>query len=206
MVAPKSEFGYRLKELFDHAKNGFIAAKLGVAENTVGFYIRGRIPDADMLMTISNVTRCNIHWLLTGKGEKYFRDETVNNRLENRLNDRLKILADEQWRNAFADAEIDGGGSRHATLKLLTDYLLATALVEFKIVDSIRDVMSAADIERAARFEFSRLTIDERLRQMILDVTGEKRTTADSKNESDERIIEPGKVAATIEPGKRRTG
>lgn len=63
----KSEFGQRLKEAFGNATNGVIGKKIGVAENTVGFYVRGRIPDADVLVKIADVTGCSIDWLLTGK-------------------------------------------------------------------------------------------------------------------------------------------
>lgn len=199
MVAPKSEFGSRLKELFDHARNGVIAEKLGVAENTVGFYVRGRIPDADMLITISNVTRCNIHWLLTGKGEKHF---TPSERESDGVIERVRIVAEEQSRRMHADAEIDGGGGERATLKLLTDYLLATALVEFGIVDSIRDVMPSADIERARRFGFSARSLDERIKQMVSEQMRESESAS-------ERVSDAGKndkIIATITPGKRRTG
>lgn len=66
MVSKKTGFGPRLKEAFGHATNGVIGRKIGVAENTVGFYVRGRIPDADTLITIANVTGRSIDWLLTG--------------------------------------------------------------------------------------------------------------------------------------------
>ena len=45
MVSKKTGFGLRLKEAFGNATNGVIGRKIGVAENTVGFYVRGRIPD-----------------------------------------------------------------------------------------------------------------------------------------------------------------
>lgn len=66
MVSKKTGFGSRLKEAFGHATNGVIGRKIGVAENTVGFYVRGRIPDADTLIMIANVTGRSIDWLLTG--------------------------------------------------------------------------------------------------------------------------------------------
>lgn len=67
MVAAKHDFGRRLKEAFDNATNGTIAEKIGVGEGTVGFYVRGRVPDADILIKIANATGRSIDWLLTGK-------------------------------------------------------------------------------------------------------------------------------------------
>jgi transcriptional regulator with XRE-family HTH domain len=64
----KSDFGMRLKAAFQNATNKTIGNKIGVEEGTVGFYVRGRIPDAEILRRISNATGCSIHWLLTGEG------------------------------------------------------------------------------------------------------------------------------------------
>ena len=70
----KSAFGQRLKKAFGNATNGVIGNEIGVAENTVGFYVRGRIPDAEILIKISNVTGCNLHWLLTGEGGAFLNE------------------------------------------------------------------------------------------------------------------------------------
>lgn len=202
----KSDFGIRLKAIFDNATNAVIAAKLGVSEDAVGTYVRGRVPPAEKLAEITNLTNCNLHWLLTGKGEKHFR---ASERESGAVSERVRVIAEERARRIHADAEIDGGGGRQATLKLLTDYLLATALVEFKIVDSIRDIMSMADIERAARFGFSRPTIDERLRQMMRDEIASERPSEGVTEEKAKTIMATDKIVARIEPGeskKRRTG
>ncbi len=66
-MAKVSEFGRRLKTAFNNATNGVIARQLGVAETTVGFYVRGRIPDAEKLIEIANLTNRSIDWLLTGR-------------------------------------------------------------------------------------------------------------------------------------------
>lgn len=67
-MAGNPEFGSRLKEAFGGAKNGVIGRKIGVSENTVGFYVRGRVPDWEILLRIASVTECSIDWLLTGEG------------------------------------------------------------------------------------------------------------------------------------------
>jgi transcriptional regulator with XRE-family HTH domain len=64
-----STFGERLRKAFNDASNAEIARKIGVSEPAVGNYIKGRIPDADRLIEISNLTGCSLHWLLTGEGK-----------------------------------------------------------------------------------------------------------------------------------------
>lgn len=61
-------FGARLKQAFGHARNAEIARKLGVTDAAVKNYVEGRVPPADVLVTISDLTNCSIHWLLTGEG------------------------------------------------------------------------------------------------------------------------------------------
>ena len=34
-------------------------------------YLKGRLPSAEVLITISNKTLCSIDWLLTGRGKKF---------------------------------------------------------------------------------------------------------------------------------------
>lgn len=67
----KSDFGRRLKEVFDNATNQEIARKIGVSPPAVQNYVNGRIPDGEKLILISSITKCNLHWLLTGQGDKY---------------------------------------------------------------------------------------------------------------------------------------
>jgi transcriptional regulator with XRE-family HTH domain len=67
---PMSTFGERLRKAFDNASNAEIARKIGVSEPAVGNYVKGRIPDAEKLLQISNLTNCNLHWLLTGEGKQ----------------------------------------------------------------------------------------------------------------------------------------
>jgi len=65
-----SDFGKRLKETFKNSSNQSIAEKLGVSKPALTAYMQGRIPPADKLLDISKLTRCNLHWLLTGEGSR----------------------------------------------------------------------------------------------------------------------------------------
>lgn len=63
----RSAFGRRLKEIFDNATNKHIAAKIGVSAPAVQNYLDGRVPPAETLIKIMEVTDCDLHWLLTGR-------------------------------------------------------------------------------------------------------------------------------------------
>jgi repressor LexA len=65
-----SSFGRRLREAFVGISNKEIAERLGVSKSAVTNYVEGRIPSADMLAKISELTGYSIHWLITGEGSK----------------------------------------------------------------------------------------------------------------------------------------
>ncbi|MCB1026128.1 MAG: helix-turn-helix domain-containing protein [Acidobacteria bacterium] len=67
----KSQFGKRLKAAFGGATNQEIADVLGVSAPAVQNYVSGRVPDGDKLRTIAAVTKCDLHWLLTGDGDMH---------------------------------------------------------------------------------------------------------------------------------------
>jgi len=75
-IATPVTFGERLRDAFNGAKNVEIAKQLGVSEAAVRNYLDGRIPSAELLVLISNRTKCSIHWLITGRGSKWVNDST----------------------------------------------------------------------------------------------------------------------------------
>ena len=64
------KFGERLRLAFEGRNNTKISEILGVSPATVGNYIDGRIPNNETLDDIADFTKCSLHWLLTGEGEK----------------------------------------------------------------------------------------------------------------------------------------
>ena len=48
-----------------------IARLLNISYNAAKNYLSGRMPDAKVLITISEKTEYSLHWLLTGKGKKF---------------------------------------------------------------------------------------------------------------------------------------
>jgi SOS-response transcriptional repressor LexA/transcriptional regulator with XRE-family HTH domain len=71
-----SSFGGRLREAFVGVSNKEIAERLGVSKSAVTNYVEGRIPSADMLAKISELTSYSIHWLITGEGSKLVSQKT----------------------------------------------------------------------------------------------------------------------------------
>lgn len=70
-----SSFGERLRIAFRNVKNAEIARKLGISESAVKNYIGGRVPDSDRLIQISDLTNCNLHWLITGAGSTFLHED-----------------------------------------------------------------------------------------------------------------------------------
>ena len=64
------EFGKRLKEAFGNKKQADIAKLLKVTDAGAKNYLEGRIPDAEVLFNVLDLTQCSLHWLLTGEGPK----------------------------------------------------------------------------------------------------------------------------------------
>jgi hypothetical protein len=63
-------FGARLRQAFGGLKDTEIARKLGKAPSDVGKWTkRDALPMPPILLEIARITKCNLHWLLTGDGE-----------------------------------------------------------------------------------------------------------------------------------------
>lgn len=90
----KSEFGKRLKAVFNNATNLEIASKLGVSAPAVQSYVAGRVPPADKLIVISKVTNCNLHWLITGQGSKFLTDDFHLERSIEQRDDWMDVMRD----------------------------------------------------------------------------------------------------------------
>jgi transcriptional regulator with XRE-family HTH domain len=95
-------FDQRLRQAFLNAPISEIAAKLELSYHGARNYFEGRIPSAEKLKQISELTGYSIHWLLTGQGPKttegYPADETPLI-LENHIQEALNGLAAEEKKN-----------------------------------------------------------------------------------------------------------
>ena len=73
MILGKDKFPERLRAAFNDARNIDIAGQLGVSKATVTLYMNGRLPPSDVLLKISEITGCSVHWLMTGQEPKWTR-------------------------------------------------------------------------------------------------------------------------------------
>lgn len=65
-----ADFGLRLREAFKGVSQTEIARQLGISNSAVTNYVDGRIPPAETLTKIADLTGYSIHWLITGEGPK----------------------------------------------------------------------------------------------------------------------------------------
>lgn len=65
------DFVKRLVEICGTSQPQIVCQILDVSYQAAKNYLSGRIPDSPVLIQISEKTSCSIHWLLTGKGEKF---------------------------------------------------------------------------------------------------------------------------------------
>ena len=75
-----------LRELLDISQNQ-LAKKLGVAQNTLSQWERGErdIPTS-ILLKLHSITGVNLHWLLTGQGEPFFKPSNEDRELMEMVN------------------------------------------------------------------------------------------------------------------------
>ncbi|MFQ6617875.1 MAG: helix-turn-helix domain-containing protein [Fidelibacterota bacterium] len=77
MYSQEREITLRLRELID--KQVKWARDLGISQQRLSNYIKGRAPNQDFLIRLLEKKRININWLLTGKGDKFI---TYKERME----------------------------------------------------------------------------------------------------------------------------
>lgn len=76
-IVEKKEFARRFVEICGTSEPSEISRLLNISYQAARNYLAGRLPDAGVLLLIAEKTPCSIHWLLTGRGEK-FADNTEN--------------------------------------------------------------------------------------------------------------------------------
>lgn len=66
-----TQFGVRMAEACGTAEPARIQRMLNISYQAAKNYLNGRLPDPRVLLTIAERTPYSLHWLLTGKGEKF---------------------------------------------------------------------------------------------------------------------------------------
>ena len=86
----KNRVGKRIKEAFGHISNAEIARRSLTTDAVIKSYVDGdRLPIAEILIRMTNVTSVNLHWLLTGKGPKRVETRTEFSESEEKQISRL---------------------------------------------------------------------------------------------------------------------
>lgn len=66
-----SDFKTRFVEVCGTSQPGEIAKIFGISYQAAKNYLKGRLPDSNILCVISEKSPYSIHWLLTGEGERF---------------------------------------------------------------------------------------------------------------------------------------
>lgn len=66
-----TDFVQRLIEVCETSKPAKMAKVLEVSYQAAKNYLQGRLPDTNVLMTISQKTNYSLDWLITGEGKKF---------------------------------------------------------------------------------------------------------------------------------------
>ena len=74
----RQAFAKRFRIAFRQASNAEIARRIKINPATVKLYVDGdRLPIPEILLQINLITGVNMHWLLTGEGERFVRRERI---------------------------------------------------------------------------------------------------------------------------------
>jgi predicted transcriptional regulator len=78
--AENNNFVERLVEVCGTSKPAEISRMLDVSYQAAKNYLQGRLPDSNVLLTISKRTDYSIHWLVTGEGKKFVQTDQEKDR------------------------------------------------------------------------------------------------------------------------------
>lgn len=97
----KFVFVERFIEVCGSSQPAEISRLLNISYQAAKNYLQGRLPDSSVLLSIAEKTPYSIHWLLTGKGEKFIENLSQKDTLI--LSDQLKALIKEECRKNVAE-------------------------------------------------------------------------------------------------------
>lgn len=145
-----------MRQAFKGKKNAEIAKLLNVGNSTVTDYMKGTsYPTGDGFLRIAGITKCSLHWLLTGEGEAdldplRFLDDRSRSVVE-----RLASIARQSPEEMLADLTVEALTRRAA--EMLENYRqLDGAQIDqlhaiMSLIDSPEDEAAAGNTRRASR-------------------------------------------------------
>jgi hypothetical protein len=110
-IVEASAFVNRLIEACGSEHPAVIARLLNVSYQAAKNYLHGRMPEAKVLIALSNQTPYSIHWLLTGQGEKlllsHLTEDTplLSDQITTLIKDECRKNVGEMLNHSKADAQ-----------------------------------------------------------------------------------------------------
>ena len=87
-VMPKEELIIRLLDVFNVKENKGLAVKFGVKPSTITSWKNGdNSPQYENILQKNELSGINLHWLLTGEGEKFLKDVQAKSPQDRRYED-----------------------------------------------------------------------------------------------------------------------
>lgn len=78
LVPVSAEIGRRILEIFGYQKISNIVFRLKSTKREIEQVIdNGEMPSVELLLAIHEITGASLHWILTGKGDKFPKEETA---------------------------------------------------------------------------------------------------------------------------------
>lgn len=101
------QFIDRLVEICETNQPAELSQRMNISYQAARNYLRGRLPETSVLLMIAEKTSCSIHWLLTGKGEKFISEaENLNTLL---ISDQMKSFVREECLKVFNELFASAG-------------------------------------------------------------------------------------------------
>lgn len=101
LITYNSAFVRRFTEACGSSEPATIARLLNISYQAAKNYLQGRLPGPNILISIAKQTPYSIHWLLTGRGEKFA--ETHLGEDADILTDRMKALIKDECRSVIGE-------------------------------------------------------------------------------------------------------
>lgn len=128
-------FAERLIEVCGSSQTAQIARFLDVSYQAARNYLEGRLPDSIILLRLSERTPYSIHWLLTGKGEKFI--EKTEKKDTSVLSDQIRELVRAEVLELVEDFLIDRKKMNQPKIFVLSpDKIKQEKVMEDSVVNS----------------------------------------------------------------------
>ncbi|MCU1288206.1 MAG: Bacteriophage repressor helix-turn-helix domain [Acidobacteria bacterium] len=135
------DFIKRFTEVCGSSKPACVARLLGVSYQAAKNYLRGRSPEAKILRRISEQTPYSIHWLLTGRGEK-FAEANAEKKDTDILTGALRAFLKEECRQIIGEILNEQNQSERAIKQSRTVVLTPDMIKEEKVLEESENLSS----------------------------------------------------------------